>query len=107
MSDTSETDSEEVDISGAGITVLTKYVRADFARRLERERDELRSKFTKLDKPRYSGLPMLDDLLKERNPEFDAWVANLPASYWLRYDLSAARIGWESAMELAKNRTDE
>jgi hypothetical protein len=59
------------------------------------EIEELKSRFTKLDEPKYSGSPMLDAVLKERNPEFDEWVASLPATYWARYDLSAARIGWE------------
>lgn len=54
-------------------------------------------RFTKLDKPRHSADPMFDDLLKERNLEFEAWVATVPDTYWARYDLSAARIGWEAA----------
>jgi hypothetical protein len=65
--------------------------------RLERELAEVKSRFTKLDKPKYSGDPMLDAVLQTRNPEFDAWVASLPPTYWGRYDLSAARIGWEAA----------
>ena len=65
--------------------------------RLIAERDELAAKFTKLDKPKYSGLPMMDQVLAKPNPEFIAWVASLPATYWTRYDLSAARIGWEAA----------
>ena len=83
----------------------TSYVRMrmharDLERKLSavtRERDELAAKFTKLDKPKYSGLPMLDEVLSNPNPEFIAWVASLPATYWTRYDLSAARIGWEAA----------
>jgi len=59
--------------------------------------ENLASQFTKLDKPKYSGAPMMDSVLATRNPEFDAWVASLPATYWTRYDLSAARIGWEAA----------
>lgn len=54
------------------------------------------SKFTKLDKPKYKGDPMLDAVLATESPEFRAWVNSLPAEYWARYDLSAARIGWES-----------
>lgn len=27
---------------------------------------------------------------------FDAWVATLPAKHWARYDLSAARLGWDA-----------
>lgn len=65
--------------------------------KLERERDHLAAQFTKLDKPKYSGAPMMDKVLSVRNPEFDAWVQSLPATYWTRYDLSAARIGWEAA----------
>jgi hypothetical protein len=34
---TPRVDAAEVDISGAGVTVTTKYVRADFARDLERQ----------------------------------------------------------------------
>ena len=37
---TPETDAAEKDMSGNGITVHTKFVTADFARKLERERDE-------------------------------------------------------------------
>ena len=70
---------------------------ADFARTLERELAAMKSQFTKLDKPKYSGAPMMDSVLATRNPEFDAWVASLPPTYWTRYDLSAARIGWEAA----------
>lgn len=64
---------------------------------LERERDALAGKFTKLDKPKYSGEPMLDAVLGTPNPDFRAWVDSLPPTYWARYDLSAARIGWEAA----------
>ena len=39
MSETPETDAAEKDMSGNGITVHTKFVTADFARKLERERD--------------------------------------------------------------------
>lgn len=56
----------------------------------------LRSKFTKLDQPRYSGVPMMDSVLAEPSPAFREWVSSLPATYWARYDLSAARIGWEA-----------
>jgi hypothetical protein len=62
------------------------------------EINRLRSRFTKLDAPRYSGAAMLDSVLMERNPEFDAWAKTIPPEYWARYDLSAARIGWEGAM---------
>lgn len=64
---------------------------------MERERDSLAKKFTKLDKPKYSGDPMLDDVLAKENADFRAWVNSLPPTYWARYDLSAARIGWEAA----------
>jgi DNA repair exonuclease SbcCD ATPase subunit len=57
----------------------------------------LRSKFTKLDRPRYKGEPMLDEVLVTPNPAFRAWAESLPQEYWARYDLSAARIGWEAA----------
>jgi hypothetical protein len=61
--------------------------------------ENLASQFTKLDKPKYSGDPMMDSVLSTRNPEFDEWVAGLPPNYWTRYDLSAARIGWEAAIK--------
>ena len=64
---------------------------------LEAEITRLRSRFTKLDMPRYSGAPMLDSVLAEPSPEFRAWADTLPPEYWARYDLSAARIGWEGA----------
>jgi hypothetical protein len=79
-------------------------VPADFARTLEREltaaireRDSLANRFTKLDKPKYSGAPMMDSVLGTPNADFRAWVDSLPPTYWTRYDLSAARIGWEAA----------
>lgn len=34
----------------------------------------------------------------ETNPQFDAWVASLPATHWAKYDLSACRLGWEAAL---------
>jgi hypothetical protein len=81
-------------------------MRSNLCRTLERELAAairelaaLKSQFTKLDKPKYSGAPMMDSVLATRNPEFDAWVASLPATYWTRYDLSAARIGWEAALQ--------
>lgn len=67
------------------------------AKKLERERNALAEKFTKLDKPKYSGDPMLDSVLGTPNADFRAWVESLPPTYWARYDLSAARIGWEAA----------
>lgn len=63
---------------------------------LEAEVARLKAKFTKLDRPMLKGDPMLDAVLLERNSEFDAWAATLPETYWARYDLSAARIGWEA-----------
>lgn len=42
MSDTPETDRAEIDMSFDGVTVHTKYVRADFAKRLERQRNKMR-----------------------------------------------------------------
>lgn len=59
--------------------------------------DDLLQRFTKLDKPKYSGDAMLDSVLGTTNADFRAWVDSLPPSYWSRYDLSAARIGWEAA----------
>ena len=59
--------------------------------------DDLVKKFTKLDEPKYSGDMMMDSVLATQNPEFRAWVDSLPPTYWARYDLSAARIGWEAA----------
>jgi len=61
------------------------------------EIERLRSRFTKLDMPRYSGAPMLDKVLAQPNDEFRVWAYTLPPEYWARYDLSAARIGWEGA----------
>ena len=61
--------------------------------------DDLLQRFTKLDKPKYSGEPMLDSVLGTTNADFRAWVESLPPLYWSRYDLSAARIGWEAACE--------
>lgn len=58
--------------------------------------EDLISKFTKLDKPKYSGAPMMDSVLGTPSAEFRAWVDSLPPTYWTRYDLSAARIGWEA-----------
>jgi hypothetical protein len=65
--------------------------------RLQAEIERLRSRFTKLDMPRYSGAPMLDEVLAQPNDEFRVWAYTLPPEYWARYDLSAARIGWEGA----------
>lgn len=106
MSDTPETDGRCID---SDLSLTREVVCADFARRLERENNELRSKFTKLDKPRYSGSLMLDDVLEESSPDFDTWVASLPATYWARYDLSAARIGWEAARKFydANSKADQ
>jgi hypothetical protein len=59
--------------------------------------EALTKRFTKLDKPKYSGEPMMDSVLATTNPDFRAWVDSLPPTYWARYDLSAARIGWEAA----------
>jgi hypothetical protein len=73
------------------------------ARHLERDRNSLASKFTRLDKPKYSGDPMLDAVLVTDDWEFREWVARLPATYWARYDLSAARIGWAAAKERFKS----
>lgn len=61
------------------------------------EIEALTKRFTKLDKPKYSGDPMLDAVLGTTNEDFRAWVESLPPTYWARYDLSAARIGWEAA----------
>jgi hypothetical protein len=61
--------------------------------------EAMESKFTKLDKPKYSGDPMMDSVLGTPNADFRAWVDSLPPTYWTRYDLSAARIGWEAALQ--------
>ena len=37
QSDTPETDASELDMSGAGLTIITKFVTADFARKMERK----------------------------------------------------------------------
>lgn len=63
------------------------------------EIERLTKRFTRLDLPRYSGAPMLDSVISTPNPEFRAWAESLPATYWVRYDLSAARIGWEAAIQ--------
>jgi hypothetical protein len=119
MSDTPRTDTEtwrdEMDHVDTDYTFAQSVtVSADFARQLEREladmtkqRDELAARFTRLDEPRYSGKPMLDLVLSVRNPEFDAWVASLPPTYWARYDLSAVRIGWEAAKTAGKTSSHE
>ena len=72
-------------------------------RRITTERNALAERFTKLDKPKYSGEPMLDSVLGTENEDFRAWVASLPPTYWARYDLSAARIGWEAACKFLEN----
>ena len=64
-----------------------------------KEIETLRVNFTKMDEPRYSGNPMMDAVLGTVNPEFREWVGSLPPTYWSRYDLSAARIGWEAAYD--------
>jgi len=69
---------------------------------LKDELARLRGRFTNLDLPRYSGDPMLDDVLATRSPSFDENVAMLPATYWARYDLSAVRVGWEMAHRSAE-----
>ncbi|MCE5310482.1 MAG: hypothetical protein LLG20_22825 [Acidobacteriales bacterium] len=61
--------------------------------------DDLVKRFTKFDKPKYSGDSMLDAVLGTPNADFRTWVDSLPPSYWARYDLSAARIGWEAAFK--------
>jgi hypothetical protein len=74
---------------------------------MERQRDNLAKKFTRLDKPKYSGDPMLDAVLADTNPDFRAWVDSLPPTYWARYDLSAARIGWEAARKFISENVKE
>ena len=69
--------------------------------------DELVQRFTKLDKPKYSGDAMLDSVIGTPNADFRAWVDSLPPSYWSRYDLSAARIGWEAACEFIPQNVKE
>ena len=64
-----------------------------------KEIETLRVNFTKMDEPRYSGNPMMDAVLGTVNPEFREWVRSIPPTYWSRYDLSAARIGWEAAYD--------
>lgn len=76
------------------------------ARKLERERNALAKKFTRLDKPKYSGDPMLDSVLMDTNPDFREWVHSLPPTYWARYDLSAARIGWEAACKFISENVE-
>ena len=72
----------------------------------EEELERLKAKFNKLDQPKYSGAPMLDHVLGTPNPKFKAWVATLPPDYWARYDLSAARIGWEGHATCCRNNED-
>ena len=50
---------------------------------------------------------MLDAVLGAPNADFRAWVESLPPSYWSRYDLSAARIGWEAASKFIQGNADE
>ena len=69
--------------------------------------EHLASRFTRLDKPKGTGAPMLDAVLRQRCPEFRAWVDSLPPTYWARYDLSAARIGWEAARKFYSENAKE
>ena len=39
------------------------------------------------------GIPQVPP---DSNPSFDEWKATLPPKSWARYDLSAARLGWEA-----------
>ena len=96
--DTPETDnlSEKLHNQGSPPVVKAQEMMM-LAKKMEREKNALAKKFTRLDKPKYSGDPMLDSVLMDTNPDFRAWVDSLPPTYWARYDLSAARIGWEAA----------
>lgn len=49
MSDTPETDDQLVDISSSDVKVLTKYVRADFARKIERKNQAMRALLYEVD----------------------------------------------------------
>lgn len=46
---TPRTDAAEIDISGAGVKVLTRYIRSDIARQLERELYAMRARTAKLE----------------------------------------------------------
>ena len=101
MSDTPQTD-QRIDLLKRGHSnCLPKW--EDFASNLERQCNALAARFTRLDAPKYSGAPMLDSVLEIPCPEFRAWVETLPATYWARYDLSAARIGWEAGRKSAQS----
>jgi hypothetical protein len=40
-----------------------------------------------------------------RDLEFEAWVLSLPPKHWARFDLTAARQGWNAARELVPGLT--
>jgi hypothetical protein len=40
-----------------------------------------------------------DNILVERDPKFESWVALQPPKWWARYDLSAVRMGWEAGKQ--------
>lgn len=44
-----------------------------------------------------SELSEIHRTLAAPSPEFDAWVASMDKKLWARFDLSAARLGWEAA----------
>jgi hypothetical protein len=41
------------------------------------------------------------------DPAFDAWVAILLPKHWARYDLSAARLGWEAHKECSRHAVSD
>jgi len=45
-----------------------------------------------------------NNFLYQKDNEFTAFIDNLPAAYWSRYDISATRIGWEAHKIFASKR---
>jgi len=46
------------------------------------------------------------DFLYTRDPEFRAFVEQLPADLWAKKDLSAVRLGWEAYKKLHDNKEE-
>ena len=68
------------------------------------EIERLEKRFTKLGNPKYSGEFATDSSLVASNLEFEQWVESLPSTYWVRYDISAARVGWEAACKFLSEK---
>ena len=44
-------------------------------------------------------------MANDNDPEFREWVESLPEKHWAKYDLSAARLGWDAAKKKYKVAT--